>query len=187
MFTSSVLSINDMWFRGTPMIIRKYTMYSDYHFDYSGDTIIIVASYWTNGTYAGCFNNGTLSTVEYTDNWGSRSDFIINHILLPNSMWCVKNILTRLGRVYLELKIITKLPDIQDTVLCNSTTMREKISHLSVIPCLVAVGMVPISLCKSPVQVCFIYGITTAPCRMKFSVLCHDVVILLILGQDLLL
>ena len=33
----------------------------------------------------------------------------------------------------------------------------------------------------------FYYGITTAPCRMKFSVLCHDVVILLILGQDLLL
>lgn len=59
-----------------PMIIRECVVYSDYHFDHSGDTIIIVASYWTNGTYAGCFNNGTLSTIEHTDNWGSLNDHL---------------------------------------------------------------------------------------------------------------
>ena len=161
-------------------------MYSDYHFHYSGRNIIIVASYWLNGAYAGCFNDSLLSTLDLNDDWGSGSDFIINHIPLPTSMWCVKNILTRLGRVYLELKIITQLLDTPDTVLCNSTIMKEDISHLSVTPCLVAIGMVPMVFISSLVQACFIYGTETTPPHLKFSVLCHTDVILLTLGQEFL-
>ena len=102
-------------------------------------------------------------------------------------MWCAKNITTRLGRVYLKLKIITQLPDIQDTVICNSTIMREKISHLSVTPCLEAFGSVLIYFRMLPVQVYFIYGIAVSIHLTYYSVLCHSDTILPILGQDLLL
>ena len=85
---------------------------SDYHYVNYEQTILIVASSSFNGSNAGVFNDALNSTSDAYNTWGSGSDLIINHIPPPSSMWCAKNIHTRLGRVYLEPKIITQLPDI---------------------------------------------------------------------------
>ena len=114
------------------------------------------------------------------------SYLIINHIPPPSSMWCAKNIHTRPWRVYLQPKLITHIPCIQDTVLCSPTIMKDNISHLSVTPCLAAIGMAPMSVIYTMGVDCFIFGISTTPPHMDFSVLCHNDVILPILGQEIL-